>query len=185
MSEAEAPSLLLVDDDAALRERLARALQARGLDVRVAGSADEAMALVRADPPEFAVIDLRMPGRSGMDLLRELRAADAGTQVLVLTGYASIATAIEATRLGAMGYLTKPVNASDVLKALDPSGQATGGEPGAAGATEETPTLARAEWEYIQRVLADCGGNITEAARKLGIHRRSLQRKLHKYPPAR
>ena len=174
------PSVLLVDDDVTLRERLARALRERNFDVRTAGSADEAIALARADSPEMAVLDLKMPGRSGLDLLREMRDHDPATRILVLTGYGSIATAVEATKLGAIGYLPKPVDADELLAAFARAGVATD-MPG----RFETPSLARAEWEHIQRVLADCGGNISEAARRLGIHRRSLQRKLQKYPPAR
>jgi two-component system response regulator RegA len=178
-SKEAAPSILLVDDDVTLRERLARALRERGFDVRTAGSADEAMELVRQDSPEMAVLDLKMPGRSGVDLLREMREHDPATRVLVLTGYGSIATAIEATKLGAEGYLPKPVDADELLAAFARSGA------GPVPDHFETPSLARAEWEHIQRVLVDCGGNISEAARRLGIHRRSLQRKLQKYPPAR
>jgi two-component system, response regulator RegA len=174
------PSVLLVDDDATLRERLARALRERGFDVRTAGSADEAMALVKVDSPELAVLDLKMPGRSGLDLLREMREHDPATRVVVLTGYGSIATAVEATKLGAIGYMPKPVDADELLAAFAREG-VSADLPG----RFETPSLARAEWEHIQRVLADCGGNISEAARRLGIHRRSLQRKLQKYPPAR
>jgi len=124
------------------------------------------------------VVDLRMPGGSGLDLLRELRKHDPHTRVLVLTGYGSIATAVEAVRDGAVGYLPKPADADEILAALN-------GTHTAKAAGVETPSLARAEWEHIQRVLTDCGGNISEAARRLGIHRRSLQRKLHKYPPVR
>ena len=174
-----APSILLVDDDVTLRERLARALRERGFDVRTAGSADEAMEQVRADSPELAVIDLRMPGRSGLDLLRDMRDHDPATRVLVLTGYGSIATAVEATKLGAVGYLPKPVDADELLAAFARDGGFVPPD------RFQTPSLARAEWEHIQRVLVDCGGNISEAARRLGIHRRSLQRKLQKYPPAR
>lgn len=174
-------SLLLVDDDETLRERLARALERRGYQVRTAASADEALALARAHPPRYAVIDLRMPGRSGLELLRELRLLDASCQALILTGYGSIPTAVEATRLGAVGYLQKPVDALDVAAALG----RLEGTSGTDAALIETPSLARAEWEHIHRVLADCGGNVSEAARRLGIHRRSLQRKLQKYPPPR
>ncbi len=174
-----APSILLVDDDETLRERLARALRERGYDVRTAGNADEAMAKVREDSPELAVLDLKMPGRSGIDLLKEMRAHDPATEVLILTGYGSIATAVEATKLGALGYLPKPVDADELLAAFARHGGTAVPEH------FETPSLARAEWEHIQRVLVDCGGNISEAARRLGIHRRSLQRKLQKYPPAR
>jgi two-component system response regulator RegA len=139
------------------------------------------MTLARAHPPRYAVIDLRMPGRSGLELLRELRLLDASCQALILTGYGSIPTAVEATRLGAVGYLQKPVDAHDVAAALGRLEDTAGTD----AALIETPSLARAEWEHIQRVLADCGGNVSEAARRLGIHRRSLQRKLQKYPPPR
>lgn len=172
------PSILLVDDDEVLRERLATAIRARGYEVRTAGSTDEALREVAKESPEMAVLDLKMPGGSGLDLLKELRRADPHTRVLMLTGYGSIATAVEAVREGAVGYLPKPADADEILAAL--AGTHTAKTPGM-----ETPSLARAEWEHIQRVLTDCGGNISEAARRLGIHRRSLQRKLHKYPPAR
>ena len=172
------PSILLVDDDEVLRERLAQAIRARGYEVRTAGSGDEAMREATKDSPEMAVLDLRMPGMNGLELLRELRKQDPATRVLMLTGYGSIATAVQAVREGAVGYLPKPADADEIIAALN--GTQTAAEKGV-----ETPSLARAEWEHIQRVLADCGGNISEAARRLGIHRRSLQRKLHKYPPAR
>ncbi len=170
-------TLLLVDDDATLRDRLARALRARGYEGATAGNGAEALARARQDSPELVVLDLRMPDLSGLDVLRALRAEDPATRILILTGYGSIATAVEATRLGAVGYLPKPVDADDIVAAF---------EGGAGGpAPIEAPSLARAEWEHIQRVLGDCGGNISEAARRLGLHRRSLQRKLQKYPPSR
>jgi two-component system response regulator RegA len=172
------PSLLLVDDDEVLRERLATAIRSRGYDVRTAASAAEAVKEAERESPEMAVVDLRMPGGNGLDLLRELRKHDPHTKVLVLTGYGSIATAVEAVRDGAVGYLPKPADADEILAALN-------GTHTAKAAGVETPSLARAEWEHIQRVLTDCGNNISEAARRLGIHRRSLQRKLHKYPPVR
>lgn len=174
-------TILIVDDDAVLRERLARAFRERGFDARTAGDADAALALAEADSPELAVVDLRMPGRSGLELVPALKRVDPGTRVVVLTGYGSIATAIEAMRLGATYYLPKPADAEDILAAF------TRGEqpPLASVAADEAPSLARAEWEHIQRVLADSGQNISEAARRLGIHRRSLQRKLQKHPPSR
>jgi two-component system response regulator RegA len=172
-------TLLLVDDDEVLRERLGRALRERGFEVTTAESGEAAIALARRDTPEFAVVDLRMPGISGIDVLDALRAIDPATRVLMLTGYGSIATAVEATRRGAVGYLSKPADADEVVAALT-------GRAATEGAIEfDTPSLARAEWEHIQRVLTDCGNNISEAARRLGIHRRSLQRKLQKYPPTR
>lgn len=173
----EQPTLLVVDDDETFRTRLGRALGERGFSVTLAGSADEALAAV-GDSPEYAVIDLRMPGRSGLDLLAALKERDANTRVVMLTGYGSIPTAVEATKKGATAYLTKPADADDVVRALLGEGNTVTPE-------FATPTLARAEWEYIHRVMADCGDNVSEAARRLGIHRRSLQRKLQKYPPTR
>jgi two-component system response regulator RegA len=172
-------SVLVVDDDEIFRNRLARALEDRGLAVTVAGDHTTALNEARKESPELAIVDLKMPGGSGLDVVRDLRALDAGTRVVVLTGYGSIATAVEAIKLGAVHYLPKPADCDEILAALGMT------VSDAAGATEElaTPTLARAEWEHIQRVLADCAGNISEAARRLGIHRRSLQRKLAKYPP--
>jgi len=172
------PSILLVDDDEVLRERLATAIRTRGYEVRTAGSSEDALREAAKDSPEMAVLDLRMPGGSGIELMRELKKQDPATRILMLTGYGSIATAVEAVREGAIGYLPKPADADEILAALN--GTNTAKEKGI-----ETPSLARAEWEHIQRVLSDCGGNISEAARRLGIHRRSLQRKLHKYPPVR
>jgi two-component system, response regulator RegA len=159
---------------------MARALRERGHEVRTAASVDEALALASAESPEYAVVDLKMPGRSGLDLVAELRALDPGTGVVVLTGYGSIATAVEAVRRGAVHYVAKPADADELLSAFT----RVRGAPGPV-LTPETPSLARAEWEHIQRVLADCAGNISEAARRLGLHRKSLQRKLNKYPPAR
>jgi two-component system response regulator RegA len=172
-------TLLLVDDDEVLRERLGRALRERGFEVTTAESGEAAIAIARRDAPEFAVVDLRMPGASGIEVLDALRAIDPATRVLMLTGYGSIATAVEATRRGAVGYLSKPADADEVVAAL------TGRVAAEDKVDIDTPSLARTEWEHIQRVLTDCAGNVSETARRLGIHRRSLQRKLQKYPPPR
>nr|WP_274622788.1 response regulator [Myxococcus fulvus] len=173
---------MLVDDDATLRERLARAFRERGWEVTTAGDYDEALTAAKRESPEYAVVDLRMPGRSGLEVVKDLLAVDASTKAIVLTGYGSIATTVDAIRLGAVNYLPKPADVDDILAAF----ARASGEPSlAAPETFEAPSLARAEWEHIHRVLADCAGNISEASRKLGIHRRSLQRKLQKYPPAR
>ena len=174
------PSLLLVDDDAVYRERLAQAFTARGYEVRTAADVETGSTLAEADSPEFAVLDLRMPGESGLELLRRLMAIDPTTKVLMLTGYGSIATAMEAVRLGAANYLTKPADVDDILAAFNPEGQSA-----EVAADLETPSLARVEWEHIQRVLIDCEGNLSEAARRLGMHRRSLQRKAARKRPAR
>jgi two-component system response regulator RegA len=170
------PLMLIVEDDEALRRRLARAMAERGFDVAEAGSVPEAERRIADDPPEFAVLDLRIPGGYGLDLIATLKAADPNTRIVVLTGYGSIATAIDAVRRGAVHYLTKPVDVDDILAAFDRGGETT-------SANAVLPmSLDRVEWEHINRVLVDCGGNVSEAARLLGLHRRSLQRKLAKYP---
>jgi two-component system, response regulator RegA len=174
------PLLLLVEDDDALRHRLARAFEARGFDVRQAGTIDEAAGLAREDPPEFVVLDLKMPGGYGLDLIPILKQLDPATRIVVLTGFGSIATALDAVRRGATHYLTKPANADEILAAFDPDGA----RAPAADALQPM-SLDRVEWEHISRVLVDCQGNVSEAARVLGIHRRSLQRKLAKYPASR
>lgn len=177
---SDAPSILIVDDDSTLRERLAAAMRARGLDARTAGDYVEARRLAQADPPELAVVDLRMPGPSGLDLIRELKAIDPETKIVVLTAYGSIATTIDAMKLGAIYYLQKPADADDVLAAFQ-----RGSAPASAESVTEfsAPSLERVRWEHINRVLTDCEGNVSEAARRLGLHRRSLQRMLQKYPP--
>lgn len=174
-------SFLLVDDDEIFRTRLARALESRGFEVRQASDYPSAVRLAREESPERAVVDLRMPGKSGLDVVEALHEIDATTKVIVLTGYGSIATAVDAMRLGASNYLAKPADVDDILTAFrraeEPPLRPEKAED------YEVPSLARAEWEHIQRVLSDAGGNISEAARRLGIHRRSLQRKLRKFAP--
>ena len=177
MSDEVAPTMLIVEDDAVLRGRLARAFRERGFEVREAADGEAALQLARAEPPEQAVVDLRMPGLSGLDVVQGLKEADPATAVVVLTGYGSIATALEAVRLGATHYLTKPADADEILAAFN-----RGSAPQPAPDGAPPASLARVEWEHINRVLSDCGGNVSQAARLLGIHRRSLQRKLAKYP---
>jgi two-component system response regulator RegA len=172
----EGRTLLVIDDDAPFRERLVRAMRDRGFDARGAADYRSALELAREDSPELALVDLRIGSDSGLDLVRELKQNDPSTIVVVLTGYGSIATAVESVKLGATSYLTKPADADQIVAAFDGTRPL---EPAA------VPSLARVEWEHIQRVLADCGGNVSQAARTLGLHRRSLQRKLTKYPPAR
>ena len=179
-SPADKPSILVVDDDEVLRERMARAFRDRGHEVRTAANHDAAMVAARADSPEWAVVDLRMPGRSGLELLRDLKALDPATRVVMLTGYGAISTAVDAVKLGATHYLPKPADADEVLAALARDDAPTGVPDSGA---LQAPSLARAEWEHINRVLSDCGGSLSEAARRLGIHRRSLQRKLGKFRP--
>jgi two-component system response regulator RegA len=181
-SQAEpAHTLLIVEDDDRLRERLARALAARGVEVRQACDYDTAMQAVRDDSPEYLLVDLRMPGpKSGLDVIRDAKALDPATVAVVLTGYGSIATAVEAVRLGAAQFISKPADADEILAAFAQSA------PGASRVEpDQVPSLARVEWEHINRVVTDCGGNISKAARLLGIHRRSLQRKLSRFPVPR
>jgi len=178
-SDRSAPSVLLVEDDERFRERLGRALTSRGCDVRSVATVDEALAAARLESPELAVVDLKLPVGSGLDVVRGLHAIDPTTRIVVLTGYGSIATALESVKLGATHYLTKPVDADQVLAAFE--GRDVAQDP----PTVEVPSLARVEWEHIQRILNDCDGNVSQAARLLGIHRRSLQRKLSKFPSAR
>ena len=174
-----ARSVLVVDDDEVFRTRLAKAFRDRGFDVRSAQGAAEAIRLARQDSPEFAVVDLRMPDASGLEVVRELHGIDPASVVVMLTGYGSIATAVEAVRLGAVHYLSKPVDIDQILAAFE--GKSAANTTSAAS----VPSLARVEWEHIHRVLSDCDGNISHAARLLGLHRRSLQRKLSKDPVRR
>jgi two-component system response regulator RegA len=174
-----APTLLVVEDDEALRARLVRAFADRGFLAQGAATVADADRLSE-EAPEYAVVDLRIGEESGLAVVKLLLAKDPATRVVMLTGYGSIATAVEAIRLGAVHYLTKPADADEILAAL---------QRGEAGATPAPPgeplSLARAEWEHINSVLMSVSGNISEAVRRLGLHRRSLQRKLAKYPPAR
>ena len=175
----DAPSILIVDDDDTLRERLAEAFRTRGFDTRTAANHDEASRVAALDPPELAVVDLRMPGRSGLDLIRQLKAIDAETKIVVLTAYGSIATTIDAMKLGAVYYLQKPADADDILAAFQ-----HGDGPQLGAAVEfSAPSLERVRWEHINLILGDCDGNVSEAARRLKLHRRTLQRILQKYPP--
>jgi two-component system, response regulator RegA len=171
--------IMVVDDDATFRERLVSALGSRGMQAWGAGSPEAARELAGRVQPSQAVVDLKMPGGSGLELVSELLQIDSDMEIVVLTGYGSIATAVEATRRGAMDYLTKPADADQILAAFNKNN----GHGQEAAESASVPSLARVEWEHIQRILTDCGGNISKAARVLGIHRRSLQRKLNKYPP--
>lgn len=180
------PSILLVDDDQRLRSRMARAFDARGYDTQQAEGYEGAIAIASEESTELAVVDLRMPGKSGLDVVRELHRIDPATKIVVLTGYGSIATALEAVRLGATHYLTKPADVDEVIAAFERDrADSRSTSSMTEGEAPETPSLARVEWEHIQRVLTDCDGNITKAAERLGIHRRSLQRKLAKFPSRR
>lgn len=170
-------SLLLVDDDRSFCTVLEAALEARGFSVRVAHSVSQALELSALNAPEYAIVDLKMPGPSGLDLVKQLKRLDENTHIVVLTGYASIATAVEAIKLGATHYLSKPADVDDIVAALHRDAGDTNAP------VEAKPlSVARLEWEHIQRVLTECSGNISETARRLGMHRRTLQRKLIKRP---
>jgi two-component system response regulator RegA len=174
------PTLLLVDDDESCRWALGRAFERRGYEVRTAASVAEALAIVGEHCPEFAVIDLRMPGPSGLTLVAKLKECDPNTRIVVLTGYASVATAVEAIKLGATDYLVKPVDADAVETAF---GHVVGNPE--RDAQQQPLSVDRLAWEHIQRTLAQHGGNISATARALGMHRRTLQRKLNKRPVRR
>jgi two-component system, response regulator RegA len=172
----ESPSLLLADDDITFCRVLKQALERRGYSVTLAHSVEQAIPLALAFPPEYAVVDLKMNGASGLELVKALHQLDPNTRIVVLTGYASITTAVEAIKLGATQYLAKPANADEIVAAF---GHA---------ASSETPIviqpLHHLEWEHIQRVLHEHDENISATARALNMHRRTLQRKLAK-PPLR
>lgn len=169
-------SILVVDDDETLRMRMAKAFEKRGYVAWTAACCDDVEAILRDKRPARAVLDLKMPGRSGLETLRILLEQSPETQAVILTGYGSISNAVDAIKIGAVNYVTKPANADEILAAFE-----QGDEP----LTRELQpqSLAEAEWDHIQRVLNDCGGNISEAARQLDIPRRTLQRKLKKLAP--
>jgi two-component system response regulator RegA len=173
----EHPTLLLVDDDDAFLNALAMAMRKRGFLVTLANSAETAFELAQADPPEFAVVDLKMSGNSGLVLVRQLASLQAATKIVILTGYASIATAIEAIKLGATHYLAKPVDADEIVAAFS---KQSGNEE--IELSHNPLSVDRLEWEHIQRVLVENDGNISATARSLNMHRRTLQRKLGKKP---
>lgn len=174
---------LLVDAEEAVREELAADLTRTGARVRSASTAEEALRIATEHPPGFVVTELRLEGGDGLELVRALRQRDLATRVLVLTGFGSIAAAVEAVRAGAENVLTKPAGAEDVIAAFEKFGGPEPERRAVVTSDYKAPTLARMEWEHIQRVLADTGGNISESARRLGIHRRSLQRKIQRLGP--
>jgi len=180
MTEKDKPAVLIIDDDEVFHTRLRRAFELRGWEAHVAASGKEALARAREAGPDLAIVDLRMPGESGLDVIKKLRELDTTVSIIVLTGYGSIATALEAVRLGANHYLSKPVDVDQILAAYEVIDSSS---PGQSSPPATVPSLARVEWEHIQRVLTDCSGNVSQAAKLLGLHRRSLQRKLLKYPP--
>lgn len=177
MSEHDLPSLLLVDDDEIFSDVLARALTRRGYAVSVAHDVEAGLKLARENPPEYAVIDLKMPGPSGLTLVKALKELDEETRIVMLTGYSSIATAVEAIKLGATHYLAKPADADAVIAAFT---RESGDD--SVPVNDSPMSVERLEWEHIQKVLAEHEGNISATARALKMHRRTLQRKLSKRP---
>lgn len=173
-------SFLIIDDDEFFCQVLKRSLTRRGYDVYTAQTAAEALMLAHQHPPAFATIDLKLESSSGLKLLPELLHVNPDCKALILTGYSSISTAVEAIKLGAVNYLCKPVDADEVLHALTE----TTPDPDAEIASNP-PSVNRLTWEHIQRVLQENDGNISAAARSLGMHRRTLQRKLQKRPVKR
>lgn len=176
-NEGELGRLLLVDDDEVFNRVLGRALARRGFTVAAATNLKQALEAIAAEPPDYAVLDLNIAGSSGLKLIGPLRSANEPCRIVILTGYASIATAVDAIKLGATQYLAKPVDAETIARTLlDDTA------PDTELAPEETLSVSRLEWEHIQRVLAENEGNISATARALKMHRRTLQRKLGKRP---
>jgi two-component system response regulator RegA len=170
--------LLIVEDDTDFAAALSRAMKKRGFEVVIAHDAGEARTETEHFSPSHAVVDLKLPGESGLQVVAMLAARSPAPAIVVLTGYASIATAVEAVRLGARHYLAKPADADGILAAL------LRDQPDAALEVSPEPlTVARMEWEHIQKVLNEHDGNISATARALKMHRRTLQRKLDKHPP--
>ena len=171
-------ALLLVDDDVVFCQVLSRALQKRGYAVSVAHSVEQGGPLARSLLPEYAVVDLKMSGASGLTLVQMLHELDPGTRIVMLTSYGSIATAVEAIKLGATQYLTKPANADEIVAAFGHQANP------AVHLKEHVVTVDRMEWEHINRVLLEHNGNISVTARALNMHRRTLQRKLLRHSKA-
>jgi two-component system response regulator RegA len=165
---------LLIDDDTVYATVLQRSLERRGLVLAVAHNAQDALTLAAQAPPDFALVDLKLGGESGLNLIAPLRALRADMRIILVTGYASVATAVEAIKRGADNYLPKPVTAAALLRALH--------DEAPVEETETMTPLSRLEWEHIQQAMQACDGNVSAAARLLGMHRRSLQRKLAKRP---
>lgn len=170
-------SLLLVDDDEPFLRRLAKAMEKRGFDVETAGSVAEGQAIATARPPAYAVVDLRLEDGNGLDVVEVLRENRPDSRVVVLTGYGAIATAVAAVKIGATDYLSKPADATDIMNALLANGDELPPPP-------ENPMSAdRVRWEHIQRIYELCDRNVSETARRLNMHRRTLQRILAKRSP--
>jgi two-component system response regulator RegA len=174
----EQRQLLIIDDDENYREVLARSLSRKGFVVAIAANVEESLAGCRAHDPEYILLDLNLAGQSGLNLIQPLLDIVPAARIVILTGYASIQTAVGALKLGAVQYLPKPASVADIVKALLVDGVDIPELP-----DEDRMTVQHLEWEYIQRILAEHGGNIAATARALRMHRRTLQRKLAKKRP--
>lgn len=174
--------MLLVDDDVTFLNILQTGLKHQGISADTASSADEAIACFKAKTYQKAVVDLNLNGESGIKLLQELLAIQPNCKILLLTGYASVATAVEAMRFGAVNYLCKPANIEQILQAFAPDNNATETIDSRPEDEFESMSVKRLEWEHIQKVLLEHEGNISATAKALNMHRRTLQRKLQKRP---
>jgi len=177
MSDFNNAPLLLVDDDPEFCEILSRTLVRQGFDVKAAENIDDAITIIKDDVPEFAIVDLCIGQESGLTMVEELAKRNQEMKIIVLTGYASIATAVEAIKLGATHYLTKPADIKDIIDAFGQKDGDTTVQP-----ASSPMSVKRLEWEHMQKVLQEHDGNISAAARAMGMHRRTLQRKLQKRP---
>lgn len=180
MSHQRTRKLLVVDDDGGFRSAMSRALERRGVAVRAVPDGTSALTMQRVEEVDGVLLDLRLGGESGIELIERFLQRQPALVIVVLTAYGSIATAVEAIKAGAVDYLIKPVEPDSVIRAFGFRSDRT-----ASQANSDTLSLRRLEWEHIQRVLAECDGNISATARRLGMHRRSLQRKLRKRPVER
>ena len=176
-NQAAAPTLLIVDDDRPFLQRIGRAMESRGFSVALAETVAQGLAHIRKAPPDYAVVDMRLEDGNGLDVIAVLKEVHPETRAVVLTGYGNIATAVTAVKMGATDYLAKPADADDVYNALM-------APPDAQAQPPENPMSAdRVRWEHIQRVYELCNRNVSETARRLNMHRRTLQRILAKHAP--
>lgn len=171
-------SLVIVEDDVTFARTLQRSFERRGYQVQLASGPEDLDALLEKQVPAFAVVDLKLKAASGLPCVRTLHARDPSMRIVVLTGFASIATAVEAIKLGACHYLAKPSNTDDIEAAFDKAV----GDPDVSVNSRPTASIKTLEWERINEVLAETKFNISETARRLGMHRRTLARKLGKRP---
>mgnify|MGYP002889996448 CR=1 FL=1 len=177
ISDFEDRSLLIVDDDDPFRDRLSRAMEKKGFQVKDAKSVDNAIKLVKSSPPSFAIVDLRLEGGNGLDVVKEINSSKKDSRIVMLTGYGNLPTAVAAIKAGAIDYMAKPVDADDIEAALL-------AEPDSKAKPPENPMSAdRVKWEHINRVFELCNRNVSETARRLKMHRRTLQRILSKRSP--